>query len=116
MLLGLFERCFLHQEALPLVPPARPAPPDHDRRKDAGLLRPAGQRGVAGRQEHQVIHLGAGQAERPLIVHDQQAARAAALGTGPVLDRLNDNQIGRSGLALGDAFAFSGGSVGGNPL
>lgn len=63
-----------------------------------------------------MIHVGAGQAERTLIVHDQQAAGAATLGTGPVLDGLDDNQIGRSGLALSDAFALSGGNIGGNPL
>ena len=47
LLFGLLERWFLHQEALPLVPLARPAPPDHHRGQGAGLLRPAGQRGVA---------------------------------------------------------------------
>ena len=91
LLLCVLERWFFHQQALPLVPLARPAPPDHHRGQGAGLLRPTGERGVAGRQEYQVIHVGAGQAERPLVVHDQQAVRAAALGTGPVLDRLDDD-------------------------
>ena len=63
-----------------------------------------------------MIHVGAGQAERPLFVHDQQAVGAATLGAGPVLDRLDDNQVGRSGLTLGDAFTLSGGNIGGNPM
>src|SRR6266702_1662623 len=55
-------------------------------KKNTGLLRPAGERGVARRQEDQVIHVGAGQTERHLIVHDQQAAGTGTLGTCPVLE------------------------------
>jgi hypothetical protein len=76
LLLCLFERCFFDQEALPLVPLARPAPPDHHGRKGAGFLRPTGERGVAGRQEYQVIQVGASEAERPPIVHDQTGTSA----------------------------------------
>lgn len=47
-----------------------------------------------------MVHVGAGEAERPLIVHDQQVAGALALDAGPVLNRLNDNQVGRGRLTL----------------
>jgi hypothetical protein len=114
--LRFFERWFLHQEALPLIPLARPAPPDHHRRQEACLLRPAGERGVAGRQEHQVIHVGTGQAERPGVVHDEQVAGAAAFGARPVPDRLDDDEVSRSGLTLDDALALRGGNAGAYPL
>jgi hypothetical protein len=116
LLLRLLKGRLLHQEALPLIPLPCPAPADHHRRQGAGLLRPAGERGVPGGQEHQVVHVGAGEAERPLVVHDQQVARAAALGAGPVLNRLDDHQVGRRGLTRDDPLAPLGRKVGRNPL
>jgi hypothetical protein len=62
-----------------------------------------------------MVHVGAGQAQRTCVVHDEQVARALALRAGPVPDRLDDNQVGRRVLGLRDAFALLRGKVARNP-
>ena len=93
LLFGLLKRCFLDKDALPLVPLAAATPPHHHGRKHAGLLGPAGQRGVARAEEHQVIQVSAGHAQRSCVVHRQQAAGTRAPGAHPVLDRHDDDQV-----------------------
>jgi hypothetical protein len=83
----LLKGWFLDQDALPLVSFPGPAPPDDDRRQAARLLGPPGERGVAGREELQVVQVGAGQAQRARAVHDQQVAVAVAAARDPVPDR-----------------------------
>ena len=97
LLFGLLERRLLDQDALPLVPLAAATPPHHHGRKHASLFRPAGQRGVARAEEDQVIQVGAGHAQRSHVVHRQQVAGTRAPGAHPVLDRHDDNQVGRLG-------------------
>jgi len=116
LLLGRIQRGFLDQQPLPLVPLARPAPPDHHGRQPAALLGPPGERRVPGRKEHQVVHVGAGQAQRPFVVHDEQAAGAVALRAGPVLDRHDHDQVRRGGLSLRYAFPLPVRKVRGEPL
>ena len=92
LLLGLVERRLFHEEALPLVALAGPTPPHDDGGEPAGLFRPPGQCGVAGRQEDQVVHVRAAHAQRTRIVHGEQVARAVAtVGAGEVLDGLDDH-------------------------
>jgi hypothetical protein len=115
LLLRLLQRLLLDQQALPLVPLAGPAPPHHHRRQPAGLLRPAGQRGIPGRQEHQVVHVGAGQAQRAGAVHDQQVTGALALRALPVPHRLDDHKVRRRVLRPGDLLSLAFGRVGRHP-
>lgn len=58
-LLGPGERRLLDEDALPLVPAPPPVEAHHHRRQRAALPRPARQRGVAPRQEHQVSQVRA---------------------------------------------------------
>jgi hypothetical protein len=95
LLFGLLERRLLDQDGLPLVSFTAAAPPHHHGRKHAGLLGPAGQRGIACAEEDQVIQVGAGHAQRSGVVHRQQAAGTCAPGAHPVLDRNDDNQLGQ---------------------
>jgi hypothetical protein len=111
LLLRLLQGGLLNQQALALVPLACPAPPDDHGRQAAGLLGPAGQRRGPGREEHQVTQVGAGQAQRARLVHDQQIPGALALRAGPVLDGLYDQQIRCRVLGLRDAFPFPAGSL-----
>jgi LysR family transcriptional regulator, transcription activator of glutamate synthase operon len=100
LLFGLLDGGRLGQDALPLIALAALAPLHHDGGQPAGLLRPAGQRGVPGRQELKVVHISAGQAERTSFVHDQEVAGALAFRALPVPHRDDDHQIGRSGQLL----------------
>jgi LysR family transcriptional activator of glutamate synthase operon len=100
LLFGLLNGGRLSQDALPLVALAALVPLHHDRGQPAGLLRPAGQRGVSGWQELKVVHVGAGQAEWTSFVHDQEVAGALAFRALPVPHRDDDHQIGRSGQLL----------------
>lgn len=116
LLFGLLQRGFPDQDALPLVPLTAAAPPHHHGRKHAGLLGPAGQRGVTRAEEHQVIQVSAGHAERSLVGGDQQVAGASALGAVPGLDRQHDHQVGRLCQALRDALLLSRREVGRDPV
>jgi hypothetical protein len=92
---------------------ASPAPADDNGGKPAGLLGPPGQRGVTGRQEHQVVHVRAGHADGPVVIHDEQVRKhVPALRTGEVLEGQHDHQVGRGGLTLGDALGLAGREVG----
>ena len=94
LLLGLLQCCFLGEDALPLVAFPGPAPAHDDSRQAARLPGAAGQRGVTCRDEDQMVHVGAGQAERARVVHDEEIAGAAAASAGPVPDRQDDDQVG----------------------
>src|ERR1019366_7777543 len=48
--------------------------------------------------------VGAAQAERARVFHGEQVAGAAAASAGPVLERQDDDQVGRLALALGEAY------------
>src|SRR5215211_2762079 len=92
----------LAQDPLALIPLAGPAEADHDRSKAARLLRPPRERRVARRQEDEVVHVRAAHADRPLLLHHDQAAVASALGAGPRVERGDHDQVRRSALALGE--------------
>ena len=64
------------------------------RRQTAGLFRPPGTRGLAQRQEDQMVHVGAGQAQRTCVVHDGRSP--VPLHSAQVQShRLDDDQVGR---------------------
>src|SRR5262249_57863239 len=86
------ERRSAPRAATPLVPLALTAPPPHPRRQAARPGGAAGQRGVAGREEHQVAQIGAGQAQWPRVVHPQELTSTAALGARPIPDRPRHHQ------------------------
>ncbi len=80
-LLGPGERHLLDEDALPLVPAPPPVEAHHHRRQRAVLPRPARQRGVAPRQEHEVSQVRAVRtAWFPLLQH-QQRQRSLACST-----------------------------------
>ncbi|HUY51133.1 MAG TPA: hypothetical protein VMV92_36425 [Streptosporangiaceae bacterium] len=81
LLLRLSECRFLGEDALPLIAFPGPAPAHHHSRQAARLPGAAGQCGVTCRDEDQVIHVGAGQAERTRLVHAEEIAAAAAAST-----------------------------------
>src|SRR5215475_5394299 len=72
--LRLFQRGLLDENALPLVSSSRPAKADNDCIKRRVLPGAARERRVPTRQKHEVIEVGAGHAERPLLLHAQEAA------------------------------------------
>lgn len=47
-----------------------------------------------------MVQLGAGQAEGAGLVHDQQVAAPAAGGARPIVERLDDDEVGRAVLAF----------------
>src|SRR5690606_40860812 len=76
-----------------------PVEPDDHRRQGALLPRPAGQRGVAARQEDQVAQVGAVQAARRSVLQDDQGEGAAAAGgtvasSGGLVDDKSDGEGG----------------------
>ena len=90
---GLIERRLLHEEALALIAPARAAEAHRDRAKPTRSLGAPGQRRIAGGQEHEMIHVGARQAQRSSVVHGQERAGRAARGTAPVLERHHYDEL-----------------------
>src|ERR1019366_6294457 len=85
--LGGGERILLHQDALALIALAGTAEAHDDRRQRAGRLRAPRQRGVAGCEEDEVVHIRAGQAQRAGLLHDQQLTGPLAGRARPVTDR-----------------------------
>jgi hypothetical protein len=100
LLLGLAQRWLLGEDALPFVAPPVPAPADDHGRQAARLAGAAGQRGVTRRDENQVVKVGAGQAQRTRLVHDEEVPGAVALGARPVLDRRDGHEVGGLARAL----------------
>lgn len=88
---GLIERRLLDEKSLALIAPARATEAHHNCGKPTGSLRPPGQRRIAGRQEHEMTHVGAGQAERSSVVHSQQRASIAARSAAPVFEGHHHN-------------------------
>jgi len=72
--LGLLQRRLLDQHALALVASARAAEPDHDRIERRVLSGASRERCIPAGQEHEVVEVGAGEAERPLFLHAEEAA------------------------------------------
>src|ERR1019366_9268007 len=72
--LGFLDGGTLHQNALPLVAPARPAEAHHRGRLAAVPGGAARQCRVTGRQKLEVAHPGAWQAERLFRLHEEHAA------------------------------------------
>jgi hypothetical protein len=101
--LGLLQGRLLNQDPLALVALARAAEPDDHRHQTACLPGAPAQGGVAGRQEDKVVQVRASHAEWPAILHEQQRARAAAAGARPLVERLDDHQVGSLGLRPDDA-------------
>ena len=85
-LFGKLDGFGLRQDALALVAFARSAPPHYYRRKAAGRLRPPRHRGVAGRQEFEMSEVGAVQAQRSWVLHEEKASGTTAQRARPVLD------------------------------
>ena len=93
--LGLLDRVALDEDALALVAPACAAEADHDGAEAARPPGTAGQRGVATGQEHELVKVDAREAQRSGVVHDQKVAAAAALSARPILQRGDDEDVGR---------------------
>lgn len=66
--------------------------------------------------EDEVIHVCAAHAQRPWPFHQQQAARAPARRAGPVLDRRDDDELGRPALSLHQALPPVGGQLRRDPV
>ena len=98
--LGLLERGLLDQDPPALVSSPRAAEAHHDCGQAAGFLRPAGERGVPGRQEHKLVQVRAAQAERSHVLHLQELAAAAASRAGPIPEWRDDHQVGLLALLL----------------
>ena len=64
-----------------------------------------------------MIHVGAGQAHRSWVLHDQPPALvAAAHRARPLLDRGDDDQIGRAALTFGQPLPLAFGQLGRDPV
>src|SRR5664279_757486 len=96
--LGLLDGVGFGEDSLALVTPPAPAPPHDDRGQPTLPAGPAGERGVAARQELQVDQVGADRAHRARTLHRQERATielGRALGARPRPGRRDDEQIGR---------------------
>jgi hypothetical protein len=110
------ERLPLDEDPLPLVAAARATEANDDRRQPARLPRPAGQRRVAGRQEDEMVEVGAAHADRPRLLHQQEVPRPTAAGAGPFLERRDDHQLGRAALPLAQALPLAFGQLRRDPM
>jgi len=111
------ERILLHEQPLPLIAPARSTEAHHHRPQAAAGLCASGQRGVAGRQEHQMVHLRARHAHRARVLHDQQpAALCSADRAGEILQRRDHDKLGRTAPAFGEARTLLIGELGREPV
>lgn len=84
-LLGAVHSVLLDEYALALVAAAGAAEAHDDGREPAVLAGAARQGGIAAREVHEMVQVGAGEAERSGVLHLQQVTGAATRGTGPVL-------------------------------
>src|SRR5487761_65863 len=99
--LGALHRFPLNQNALPLIALPRAAESHDHGAEPAGLSCASAQGGVAGRQEREMVQIGAGKAEWTVAVHDQHAPGTSALGAFPFLiQRLDHDQVRGTALAL----------------
>jgi hypothetical protein len=81
---GVDEGARLDQQALALVPLARPAEAHDDSMSLAPSPCPPRQQSIAGRKELQVVQTGAAKANRARRLHDEKVAGARAAAAGPV--------------------------------
>src|SRR5437667_264091 len=79
------QRILLDEAPMTLVAPPGAAEADDDRRQAARLPRAPRERRVARAEEHEVVEVRAAHAERPGLLHEQEVARPAAGGAGPVV-------------------------------
>ncbi|OFW22699.1 MAG: hypothetical protein A3H97_06635 [Acidobacteria bacterium RIFCSPLOWO2_02_FULL_65_29] len=96
------ERLFFDQYALPLIALARTAEANHhgpERRVAAGA---SCERGISASKKHQMIEIGARQAERPILLHAKETPLPEVLATlraGRVTnDPENNNLVWLRGL------------------
>ena len=113
-----FQGVGFHEQALAFVALAGPAEADHDRGQPACSMRLPGAFRVAGREEDEVVKLGAAQAVRLVVLHEEQA-RCRSWSSRRTSTRSADRR--RPGPAAGSLAArsrsaFAGGEVGGDPV
>ena len=103
---------------LPFVALAGPAEADHDRGQGARLVRPTGALRVAFREGgSQVVELAAAQAVRLVVLHDQQVdAGGGATGARPLVQRIDDDQVGRLVHRSAQPLGLAVREVGGDPV
>ena len=75
------QSVFLDQQTLAFVAPTRSAPLQHHRPEGRSLLRAPGQRGIARRQELEVVEIRAGQTQGTLRLDQADPGRPPQLGT-----------------------------------
>ena len=71
---SVFKRPLLHQEALPLIPPPRPAEPDDDSAQGRMLATTPSEGCVAPREECEMIEVGALETQWLALLHPEKAA------------------------------------------